>query len=196
MAPLPTIPNIVRVDFNWPVVNGVAPHSTFHISTATDDLEQIALGIGDAYGGLDNSIFEFMYTGYTVNEVTLTPLDGETAGQAFPLGGTMSGNATGGLLPNVAAVMSFRTAQRGPRGRGRIYLGPCGEADISDGLLDSGKRTDVINAWVEFNVALSGSSAAAQLAVASYTHSDANSVTSFTMRTQAGTMRKRQDQLL
>lgn len=196
MAPLPVIADVIRCDLKWPNISGVAPHSTFHISTDVDDLEQIATELGNAYDAIDDSPFQLLYSGYTVNQVFLTPLDGTTAGQAFPLGTSFAGDSTGGILPNVCGVMSFRTERRGPQGRGRMYLGPVGEGDISDGRIDSGTLTATVQGWKDFNDELVASPVNAAMVVASYKHSAAYTVTSMSMRTAAGTMRRRQNQLL
>lgn len=195
MAPLPTIGNVVRCDLQWRAVAGVPSHSTFHILTSSTDLEQIALDIGSAFDDGDQC-WDFHYTmSASINDILLTPLDGVTAGQQLPLGTTLNGQGAGGVLPAAAAVLSFRTNQRGPRGRGRIYIGPLGENDVEDGLVSSTIRNGTVTAWQDFNTSLAASSTAGSLCVASYTHATASGVTSIGMRLPMGTVRHRQDQL-
>lgn len=196
MAPLPTIGNCVRCDLDWGLVGGVRSHSTFHVITNTTDIEQLGQDIGSAFDDATNNAWKFLYTGYSTTEILLTPLDGDSAGITVPLGVSLAGAGGGGLLPAVAACVSFRTITRGPKGRGRIYLGPCGEADVGDGLVSTSIRLDTVDAWVEFNENLAATSSAASLGVASYTHATVDGVTSISMRPAAATMRRRQDQLV
>ena len=60
-----------------------------------------------------------------------------------PVVGTVS--ATTQLPPEVAIVASLRTAGRGPRNRGRMYL-PLNAATNSSGLVGSAAQTSVVNA--------------------------------------------------
>lgn len=196
MAPLPTITNVVRVDFPWNTGAGVAPHNTIHLITGEDDLDQIGADLGAAFDAATNNPWAFLYSGYSLDNVLLTPLNGTSAGQVVELGTTIEGSGSGGLIPASAAVLSFRTTQRGPRGRGRIYLGPIGEASQADGIVASNTRTETIAAWNEVKASLAASTSLADLAVASYVHSEAGVVTSISMRTQAGTLRRRQNQLV
>jgi len=193
MAPLPTIPNVVRLDFDWPSVSGVKPHNTLHVLTNSTDLEQIALDVGTAYSATADSPWTPMYSGYTISTIDVTPLDGSTARQTHPLGTSMGGAGTGGLLPAVAALVHFSTNRRGPRGRGRQYIGPVGEAGVSDGLMLS--PTLVTDAWNEFNDNLAETDSLMSLCVASYTHSDVHGVTGIVCKTPVATQRRRQRQL-
>lgn len=60
-----------------------------------------------------------------------------------PLVGTVS--ATTQMPPEVAVVTSLRTAGRGPRNRGRMYL-PANSATNSSGLIASASCTTIVNA--------------------------------------------------
>lgn len=192
MAPLPVIANVVRCDLNWNSPVGPSPHSTFHIATNSDDLPQIGLDIGSAFDDADGNCWASLYSGIVATQILLTPLDGVTAGQNVLLGTTLEGDATGGTLTNTAAVLSFRTLQRGPRGRGRIFIGPTGESEVDDSVIATGIRSSNTTAWNSFNDELAGSSSAASLVVASYVHAQAGAVTSISMRASVGTMHRRQ----
>lgn len=193
MAPLPVIPGVIRVDMNWNNVGGVAPHNTFHIVSDSEDLGAIADDIGDAYTATSMSPWTPLYSGYTCTTVDLTPLDGSTARTTHSLGATIAGAGTGGILPAVAVVVSFKSNQRGPRGRGRMYLGPIGEGSTGDGHY--GDETALTDAWQDFFVALAATPSNISLVVASYVHAEANGITSVAVKDLLGTMRRRQDQL-
>jgi hypothetical protein len=196
MAPLPTIGNCVRCDLDWGIVSGVRSHSTFHVITDTTDIEQLGLDLGSAFDDATGNAWKFLYTGYQTEEILLTPLDGDSAGITVPLGVVLGGVGSGGIVPAVAAALSFRTLTRGPKGRGRIYMGPCGEGDIADGKVSVSIRDEVVEAWQDFDSNLAASSSAGSLGVASYTHAVVDGVTSISMRLPCATMRRRQDQLV
>jgi len=196
MAPLPVIGNVVRCDLQWGASAGVAPHNTFHIVTNSDDLEEIGLAIGQAFEDASGNCWSALHTSFTAITIDLTPLDGTTARQNVNLGTTLQGDGSGGMTPAVATVLSLRTHQRGPRGRGRLYLGPMSESDFDNGLVGSGVRSTTSSSWPDFNDNLAASSINGSLVVASYIHAEAGAVTSFSVRPQCGTMRRRQDQLV
>lgn len=196
MAPLPTIGNCVRVGINWSRQGGVAPVNVLHLITASESEVDIAGALEDAMVAAGSGVWEIVQETYRIQSFTVTLLDGSSAGQIVPCGSTIGGQATGNIVPQVAGVLSFHTPQRGPRGRGRLYMGPVGEGVISDGIVNSGNRTNVVNAWNELEDELAGSAIAASLGVASYVHAEVNGVTSKSMRGPAGTQRRRQNQLV
>lgn len=196
MAPLPTIGNCIRVDLQWNTHAGVAPHNTFHIITASSDLEEIGEALGSAFDDGGDGVWGALSSSYTLNHCLLTDLSNDEAAVDVPLGTVIQGGGGGDILPAVAAVLSFRTIERGPKGRGRLYLGPITEAAQSNGLLDVDDVTAWRAAWVAVNDSLADSSINASLGVASYTHEEVTGVTSISMRQQVGTQRRRQNQLV
>lgn len=193
MAPLPTIANVIRVGLRWNPHDGVQPYNVMHVATNTTDLEQLALDLGDSWQDAGAGVFVRTCSGFTMTTVDLTPLDGVTATQQWPLGHTLSGGTDGESIPATCAVLSLKTNQRGPRGRGRLYLGPLAEGAQSNGLVN-GPDT-VSAAWRAFNTALAATDSAASMVVASYTHADAGAVTSMHIDAACGTQRRRQRQL-
>jgi len=196
MAPLPVISNTVRCALNWNAVNGVTPINVLHLFTATTDEEEIGTALGEALE-LRPECFGLLMANHLLQSITVTRLDGTSAAQVIPMTGiTVQGQGGGNQVPAVAAVISFHTAQRGPRGRGRLYIGPMGEADIDGGLVAAGPRTDAVTAWTGLQNDLQAGPLLADIVVASYVHAEQNVVSSFSMRPQCGTMRRRQDQLV
>jgi hypothetical protein len=196
MAPLPTIGNCVRVSINWSQVAGVRPVNVLHLITASDDEEEIATELGDAFIAGGSNVFQCVQESYTIDSYTVTLLDGSSAGQVIGESRTIGGQGSGEILPAQAGVLSLRTSQRGPRGRGRLYLGPCSEGTIANGLMTGSISVTMPLAWQAVETALAGSPITASLGVASYVHAEVNGVTSIGMRSQAGTVRRRQDQLV
>lgn len=102
--------------------------------------------------------------------VSTTPL-------ALPSGtaGTLSGNP---LPPQLTTAISLRTAQPGPRGRGRFYL-PAGSTAIlaADGLIPLVTRQDLVDSFAGYVGLIESDVADTQLSVWSKTHADAHDVT-------------------
>jgi hypothetical protein len=127
---------------------------------------------------------------WAFTSIDLLKLDGTSATSTKAV--SAQGSLTSGDWANaVAGVISLKTPQRGARGRGRLFLGPVAESQISLGLLNS--VTSISVAWEAFRVAMNA--AGASLVVASYQHADQHAVTSLIMHTLPGTMRRRNDQL-
>lgn len=196
MAPLPTIPNCVRIAINWSQSAGVRPVNVFHIVTASTDEAEIAEAIGDAFIAAGANVFACVQDGFTIDTYTITLLDGSSAGQVVNEARTIGGQASGDPIPAVAGVLSFHTAQRGPRGRGRMYLGPIGEGIQAGGILSGSVGINCAAAWQDVDTELGTSSINGGLVVASYVHAEAGAVTSISMRPQVGTQRRRQNQLV
>lgn len=193
MAPLPVIPNAVRVGINWTASAGVKPYNVFHVITASSDMAQLAEDIGTALDPNKGSMFRPVGENFSFTTVTLTPLDGTTAGVEYPIGTSVSGGGSGEILPAVCALVSLRTITRGPRGRGRVYLGPVAESETNNGLINNNAL--VTAGWQDFDADLAATSSAASLGVASYTHAEIGGATSIFCEHAAATQRRRQDQL-
>lgn len=193
MAPLPTIANVVRIGLPWHATVLPIPYNVFHIATNSTDLTQIALDVGSAMNANQGLMFEPMSNSYTLTTVDVTPLDGHTATQNHPLGHTIQGGSDGQYVPAVCACVSFKTLQRGPRGRGRIYIGPIAENAVNNGIITG--FGDVTAGWNAFNEDLADTDSAASLVVASYVHAQAGAVTAIGCDQPAATQRRRQRQL-
>lgn len=193
MAPLPVIGNCVRIGLPWSTALPVKPYNVFHVITAQDDLEQLAADIGQAMDDAGSDMWRALAVDYTLPNIDVTPLDGTSATQRLSTQQTITGASTGQVIPNTAMIVSFRTPQRGSRGRGRLYVGPVCESAVQNGQLES--PSAVFAAWSDFEDSLASSSSAASLGVASYTHAEVNGVTSIVIQDVLGTQRRRQNQL-
>jgi hypothetical protein len=196
MAPLPTIGNCVRVAIEYNASAGVKPVNVLHLITNSEDEVAIGAALDDAFDDATDNPFTIVMANFSPETYLITLLDGSSAGQRINANTTRAGAGGGNLIPSVAGVLSLHTPQRGPRGRGRLYLGPVGEASQDAGILSTGERSSTLLGWQEVNDLLAASPVAASLGVASYVHAEVNGVTSMSIRPQYGSQRRRQNQLV
>ena len=191
---LPVIENVFRCTLNWSTADGVTPRNVFHVRSTAPATE---LEIADAINTSTTvEMWNLVGAGYHVDSVTVLALDGSSAGDEKLLAAGNNGGGAGDPIPSACAVLTQRTAQRGPRGRGRLYLGPMAEGDAGSGLIPGTKLTACVEAWIEFNENLvNDATTPCVMVVASYTHADAHNVTNFSMNPIQGTQRRRQNQL-
>jgi hypothetical protein len=168
MAPLPVIDGIHRVAFQWRIgAGGQTAVNVMHFHGASVDP-------GGLRTAIDTNVTATMWTGIVstaaVYQLTITPLDGASATQLFSVSGTKwAGTITGSdFVPQAAAIVSLRTALRGRRNRGRIYLPFYSEQNIQNGTV-FGTLTAVQAAWDAFRAAMK--TASWPLHIASYGHS-------------------------
>jgi len=95
------------------------------------------------------------------------------------------------VIGNMAGVMSFRTTQRGSRGRGRIYMGPIGEGNNENNFLSTTVQAGMVTQWSNFHTAMRAHTPVIDPVVASYVHADAHSITSIRADAKIGTQRRR-----
>lgn len=117
----------------------------------------------------------------------------ESSGLSFESAGIGAGAASNGMPPDVAVVLSWRTAVNSRRGRGRTYI--CGliEGHNDEGLLS----TVVQGAWLGAGKVLATDliAAGAQLAVYSATAGIANAVTAIRVGRKFDSQRRRDNRL-
>jgi len=190
MAPLPTIGNCIRVGIPWIGPGGGTAYNVLHLITNTTDLEQLASDIEDAFVSVATAPFADVSSDYSFQAVDLTPLDGSTATQRISLATSHTGGTGGNYILNTCALLSMKTNQRGPRGRGRLYLGPISEGAFTNGAITS--PGTMSNGWRDWEDEMTSSASVASLGVASYVHAEVNGVTSMTVKTKAATQRRRQ----
>jgi hypothetical protein len=107
--------------------------------------------------------------------------------------GTLAGNA---LPPQLASVVSLRSATPGPKGRGRFYL-PIGSTSIlaADGLIPLVTRQDVIDNFKTYFNAVSAATGTPALVVWSRVHGVMAPVTRIQMGSVWDTQRRRRSSL-
>ena len=186
-----------RIALNWVDTGsvGVRPVNVFHVRAASATVSDIASVVGGALGTNGNSVFNNLYTGLEITSIQILPLDGTSAASDWNLPSTVHGSGAGGVLPQTCQVVSFHSAQRGSRGRGRMYIGPVGETQVNNGLITGSSQTTPLAGFGDFVDDMNADTPSTQLVVASYLHSDAHDVTNIRVDTVTGTQRGRVDQL-
>lgn len=193
MATLPVIPDVYRLTWNFATDQGVTPRIVQHYYSASSDVAVVGASIVDA---AVPDLFYPMPVSFDPYGFDLLPLDGVTPTQTFTFPapvGMCGGNSQG--IPAAAAIMKIKTDVRGPRGRGRSYIGPVAEDQQDSGVLAVGARNSMQDAWNEFLPALQALDPEIFLVVASYTHGDYNLVVNLVWESILGTQRRRQQQL-
>lgn len=212
MPPLPTISGVHRVAFNWRAgASGPYATNVMHFKGASTD----TLALKNA---LDANVTTAMWAGCgvatNVYQLQITPLDGSSSTMIYTVTGTKWAGPAGstGLIPAACVIVSLKTATRGRRSRGRVYLPFTDEGNVSAGSLDSAP-TAAQAAWDTFRTAMTTS--LYPMVVASYGHgyhktggkgqpivytpytwtADSYVVTSSTVERVLGTQRKRQSRL-
>lgn len=185
--PLPTISGIMRVSLNWQTAHGIAPVNVLHFGAVSGDETDLRDAFEAAW---DDGMIGDVQQDWTITTITVTKLDGSSAGVILPTAahGSLSG---GDFINQACAVVSLYTGQRGSRGRGRVYLGPIAESVLVGGRLNS--RATISGSWEAFRVAMAA--ADFPLVVASYVHADAHPVSHINCSVVAGTQRRRNDQI-
>lgn len=190
--PLPVIADVYRVTLNWATESQVTPHNVIHVETASANEADIAAAIED---NLTTNMIALLGDDQTLESIDVIKLDGTSAQQSFTVTSIVDGQGTGPSTPAAAGVLSIHTVQRGPRGRGRLFLGPLHDNHNGSGVIvPSTLPGAIVAAWTTFNDALTA--ADISMGVASYVHADFHLATGFSMRAAFGTMRRRQDQLV
>lgn len=193
MAPLPVINNTHRVTIDFLTVSGVTPRCIHHVRGTSSDGAEAAEAVDSA---LQTGQFGPMLAGHQPTTISVISLDGAQATVVHTLTTTADlCLGTGQMMPQVAALVSLRTTTRGPRGRGRQYVGPIVEQAQLDGQMDPATRANLETAWEDYQEALQALDPVWELVIASYAHAEANSVSSITVDPITATQRRRQDQL-
>jgi hypothetical protein len=158
----------------------------------------------DVFNMFDSHVTSSMWGGISqgasVVEVDVIRLDGTSPTGVLSTGSPSkwtggSGSTSDPFVPNAPILVSFKTSQRGPAHRGRIYLPFVAENAITDGSLDSGVRSSMQTAWDTFLTAMGTGGSVAQLGVASYKHSSWLSTGTLNVETILGTQKRRQQRL-
>lgn len=144
---------------------------------------------GASYGGGGLNLLSSCNASTGVDRYVFIHLDGTSA--SVPLTAAAAGAGAVGSCPSeVAMVMTLRTALRGRRNRGRIYLPAPTTTNINaDGTLAAGILTGFPAQMVGWNTAIGVLNYT--LVVASYVGVVVNTVTSVTMDKYADVQRRR-----
>lgn len=193
--PLPVIPDVFRCTLNWKTATvGKAAANVLHVHDTAGTLapSQVMLKLASAVSA---NMWQNVFSGFSIDVVTILPLDGVSAGEQFATGGgaVWTGQSGGEYIPALSSLISLRTPVRGPQGRGRVYLPACTEGVQVNGIITAVFVTNAQTAWSNFIAAMQ--TASVPVCVASYSHtSQAHVVTAFA-EAACATQRRRQDRV-
>lgn len=192
---LPVIDDVFRVTWNFQSYDGITPRIVQHYRTSTANGQDVGLALWDAV--VDN-LFLPMHESFEPTSLSLIRLDGTSATVVVPRPVDVTANLCAGdgqIIPASAAVMSWRSLVRGPKGRGRSYIGPVTEGANENGMLVGDSLTELPAAWGSFYVALGEQDPSIGPVVASYVHEEAYLIQGASLSEVLGTQRRRQNQL-
>lgn len=193
--PLPVIPNVCRVTLNWTNPGGgVRAVNVTHWQTGGDGFNVSDFGTQfDA--NIANDLWKPIHSDYQLLTIDMLPLDGTSPTSTKTLTPGATGGSAGDVIPAMCQINSLRTDQRGPEGRGRLFLGPTGDSWWTNGLSGSTELATLEASWVSFLLAMHTAGDLYALMVASYAHATANFVQTMHFPQSAGIQRRRQEQL-
>lgn len=198
MAPLPTINGVFRITLPWTDVGstvGISPINVFHVHSATGTASTVGTAVNTQLAAHGNAMVDTLYTGLDLTSMEVLPLDGISAKLDVTVSPTVHGGGSGGVLPQVATVVSLHTTLRGSKGRGRMFVGPMGETQTNNGHVASASATTMGPAWLAFMSGLKAGSPVCELVIASYKHASFQEVVAVRIDDVCGTQRRRQQQL-
>jgi len=185
--PLPVISDVFRVTLNWGPAHGLSPRNVLHFEAASGDEVALATTLTDNF---TDSMWQPVMQDWAFSSLDIIKLDGVSATVTVPI--DPQGSLTSGdWIPNEAVIVSLHTGVRGPKGRGRVYLGPIAESVQNGGLYTS--VSSLTTAWSDFANAMSTDGK--PWVVASYAHAEAHQVTSLHVPGLVGSQRRRLDAL-
>lgn len=186
---LPVIEDVWRITLNWESNTMPSTHNVFHLHAPSGTGADVADFLQT---NLDATMFRPICDVYVLNSFSLIKLDGLTPSFDVTMTTPIDGLGDGQPVPAVAGIISFKSTQRGPQGRGRQYIGPVGESDMQNGI--ALYDTDALEtAWTTFTEAAQSNDPPMDFGVASYTHEAFYGVAQFHAPLKLATQRRRQD---
>lgn len=147
------IPNAAMVRLNWQLNNGRVAHNILYAgwngTPALTAAVAQSIFAASSSGALWTALAAFIIPQTTFTGVTLLDVRTTTATYFHSTGAAVPGTSTGTALPDeVAVAISILTGNRGPSGRGRIYIpGWASTAMAAGGVIAAGAIT-ALNNWV------------------------------------------------
>jgi hypothetical protein len=164
------LPNAARVTLNWTLGDGKIAHNVMYASyTGTPVL---ALSTANAIlaaittGANWTALAAFMATTASLSGVTVLDVRDATHAPITSTGSAAPGTSASPALPDeVAAVVTLKTANRGPSGRGRIYIPGFATNALAAGNVIAAAAVTALTTWANttLNGAIVGNIGAMQL---------------------------------
>jgi hypothetical protein len=192
MATLPVITGAMRVTLNWTDDLGGTAANVIHVDDGGHNTTTVFNSLA---AHVVQDLWSYTSNHLRVTSVAITPLDGHSATNTFGTGSVTgwTGSTTGDPIPQMASIVSIRTALRGRSHRGRIFLPGVSEAQQSNGTLNSSGIASWQAAWTTFLAALT--SDGNPMALASYKLASLFPITGVNCEGKAGTIRGRMTRL-
>lgn len=136
-----------------------------------------------------NNMQNTMSSASDQDTMEIIKLDGSSPTVSFAGVGNSLGQGNDQVIVQACSLVQLRTAIRGPRGRGRVFLPFVAESKQNNGALDPTSLGTQETAWNTFvdDMSLDGW----DLVVASYVHAAAQAVTNITLRPVVATQNRR-----
>jgi len=146
------IPNACMVRLNWQLTDGRVAHNVMYAqwagTPALSDTVAQSIFTAASSGALWTALSAFIIPTTLLTGVTLLDMRSTTATYFNSTGAGVPGASTGTALPDENAIaITFFTANRGPSGRGRIYIpGWASNAVAAGGVIAPAVMT-ALNNW-------------------------------------------------
>jgi len=194
LGPPIVISGVFRVAFEW--FNATNGQKAVNVMC----FENGAGTVSGLFSALNSNVTAGMWRSvnlqFAITSVKMLPLDGVSpTTPESPTGAQWKTNfgVDNGYETQNAAIVSLRTAFRGPQARGRVYLPATDEAFSNAGAFDATAQASMQTAWTNFVAAMSASGYV--LCVASRKHLTFHQVTTVQVEGLMATQRRRQQRL-
>src|SRR4029453_2524292 len=163
------IPNACRIRINWNLGDGKVAHNICYaqwngtpaLTVALADSVKAALVNGATW----TALAAFINTATSLASVTLLDVRSATATEVTSAAAATVGAGTAALPDEVAVVLTLRTANRGPSGRGRIYIPGFAQAAMQSGNVISPGAVTAVTNWGQSNLMPAASTTVGPLAL-------------------------------
>lgn len=191
MAPLPVIPDIYRVAWNWEAANGSKATNVMHFASGELDPLDWVDTFATAVESVSSNLLGGVSEAWSVRSFDVTPLDGISATVTVPTDGTALWDGIAGpeYFPQAATLIKLTTGVRGRSGRGRVFLPGAAESVYDQGTLNESVRSDVTLAWLDLQAELTVAGLA--IHVASYKNESASIASGLLCESKVATQRRR-----
>lgn len=155
--PLPIVDDTYYVRFVWESSTGPRPASHgLYFRDVLGTQNAAALG-ADVVANCTANMWRLIASVASIRRILVYPLDDVSAPvePTFTIGvAALSGSGAGDPIPQGAAVVTVKSALRGPAWRNRTYLPFVGESEQASGTLTSSSVTTAQTAWNTFGGAM------------------------------------------
>lgn len=194
LGPPIVIANVFRVAFEWSnPTNGQKAANVMCFAKPGGTSAALATALN---AHATSSMWRTVNIGFSIGLLNILPLDGISPTTPFAVTGAQwktNYASDNGYETQNACLVSLRSAVRGPKARGRVYLPFVDEVWSNAGSLDNTVIAAMQTAWNTFMTDMA--TALYPIVIASRKHLDYNVATGLVVEGLAGTQRRRQQRL-